>query len=292
MIQFSHSIGFTLVLLATLNSQLFAEEEIPVQDCRTSFVHRATLSSERVGIIAVVPREGDVIDKDETVIRLRDDVSRAMLKVAQTRAANGTQIEIAETSALVATAEYDAALKANQVSSDSNPAFPPTHMTRLRLSAEAARLEVEAAKHEKALNALLAKQAQAELQTYRVIAPMNGLVTQVFKRAGEGVQQGESIIQVVNTETMRIEGYVTAENANSIHVGMPVRVRFEFSDDKMERKHVTEMGTLGFVDVSVQTLSGVVRVWTEVDNQGGRLREGLKATMTILSMPKASASQQ
>lgn len=292
MIRVAKSVGAVLVVLISLVRTTHADNEILVKDCRTSFVDRATLSSERSGVIASVPREGDVVEKDEIVIRLSDHVPRANLKVAEARAKNGTQIQVAEKSALAAAAEHDAAVEANQISSASNPAFPPTHMTRLRLNAEAAHLEIDAAKHEKLLNELLAEQAQAELQSYWVIAQMNGLVTRVFKREGEGVQQGESIMQVVNTDSMRIEGYVSVEDANSVHVGMPVRVRFEIPTAKREQQHVTEMGTLGFVDVSVQSLSGVVRVWAEVDNQSGRLREGLKAAMTILPVPEKSAPQE
>ncbi len=280
MIRVSKIIGAILILTAA--SEIQADDAIPVRDCQTSFVNRATLSSERAGVIAFVPREGDFIEKDDTVIRLSDSVPRANLKVAEARANNETQILVAAKSALAAAAEYDAAVEANKISSGTNPAFPPTHMTRLRLNAEAAQLEIEAARHEKMLNRLLAEQAQAELQSYWVNAQMNGLVTRVFKREGEGVQQGESIIQVVNTDSIRIEGYVSVKDANLVQVGMPVRVQFEIPNAQGTQKFVTETGTLGFVDVSVQTLSEVVRVWAEVDNKSGRLREGLKAEMAIL----------
>lgn len=281
-----------LLCMFCLNSFLRAESEIEVRDCRTSFVNRATLSSERAGVIAAVPREGELIQKDEIVIRLRDDVPRANLKVAEARAANSTQIQVAQKSALAAAAEYDAAIEANQISSSSNPAFPPTHMTRLRLNAEAAKLEIDAAKHEKELNVLLAEQAQAELQSYWVITQMNGFVTRVFKREGEGVQQGESIIQVVNTASLRIEGYVSVEEATSVELGMPVRVEFTIPNSKTKDLLVTEEGKLGFVDVSVQTLSGVVRVWAEVENKNGQLREGLAAKMFILPFEEPTSSKE
>ena len=76
-----------------------------MRDCRTSFVNRVTLSSERAGVIASVPREGDGIEKGKVVIRLSDQVPQANLKVAQARAKDGTQIQVAEKSALAAAAE-------------------------------------------------------------------------------------------------------------------------------------------------------------------------------------------
>ncbi len=276
--------GFLLTNAVTLSTgaNLSAADEIAVKDCRTTFVNRATLSTERVGVIAEVAREGDRVEKGEIVIRLRDDVPRANLKIAQARAENETQILVAQKAALAAAAEHDAAVEANQISSVSNPAFPPTHMTRLRLNAEAALLEIDSAKHERRLNELLQEQAQAELQSYWVVSKMDGHVTRVFKREGEGIQQSESIIQVVNTDSMRIEGYVRVADSTLVEKGMPVRVTFSLPRNGGEPELATETGTLGFVDVSVQTLSGVVRVWAEIDNRSGRYREGIPATMTII----------
>ena len=156
-------------------------------------------------------------------------------------------------------------------------------MTRLRLDAEAAKLQIEKAKHEQTLNQLAAEQASAELRTYHVIAREGGIVTRVFKRAGQGVQQGESVVQVVNTDVIRIRGYVKVTDVDKIRVGLPVRVTFQIPGDKSMMPSEPYTGKLGYVDVSVQEISENVLIWAEIDNREANLREGLTATMVILT---------
>lgn len=278
------SLWAACLILGATSTTAFGQTEIPVRDSRISFVDRTTLSAERSGVLAVVPDEGARVQQGEIVIRLRDDVPQAILKLARARAASDVQVRMAEKSALAAAAEYDAAIEANRISSASSPAFPPTHMTRLRLKAEAAQLQVDAALHEKLLAQLAAEQAEAELRTYHVVAGMDGLVTRIFKHAGEGVQQGESIAQIVNTETLRIEGYVDVQQVEQIHPGMDVQVQVDATAGTASPP-LKVSGKLGFVDISVQNLSGVVRVWADIPNQRGTIREGINATMKII-VPK------
>ncbi|WP_197440732.1 efflux RND transporter periplasmic adaptor subunit [Thalassoglobus neptunius] len=294
---------YSLCLFCVLSSPLIlpdstgalVAEEVSVKDCRLSFVNRTTYSTQRPGVVAYVPREGAIIDATKVVVKLQDEVAAANLKLAEARASTDIEIQSARKSALAAAAEYDAAVEANRISSASNPVYPSTHMTRLRLDAEAAQLQVEKARYEQHLNLLAAEQARAELGTYHVYAKDKGLVTRVFKRIGEGVQQGESIVQVVNTETMRIEGFVDVEAVEKVRVGMPVRVTFQVPGSNSMKASKPYTGQLGFVDVSVQNLSRNVRVWAEVSNPDGLLREGLDPTMAILidedAQPQKSQSE-
>lgn len=257
-------------------------EAVPVQDCRTSFVDRVTLSCERTGVIAEVPDEGTILSAGQIVVRLNDNVPRATLAAAQGRAlVSEVEIGVAEKTAMAAALEHDAALEANRFTRPDNPSFPKTHIDRLRLNAEAASLQVEQRRREKNVNELSAAQAQAELEAFWIRSSFGGLVTKVLKRRGEGVQQSESIIEVVNTDRLRVEGYVSVENSTRIEVGMPVKVTFQMAggEKPMSREF---SGKLGFVDVSIQPLSQKVRVWAEIDNTSKWLREGLTADMVIL----------
>ena len=257
-------------------------EEIPVRDSTTSFANRVSLSTERPGMLADVPKEGTRIKPDQLVIRLKDDVPLANLRLANARAEGESDIRIAEKAAAAAAAEYDAAVAANRISS-SNPAYPPTHMTRLKLDAEAAKLKIAKAQHEQTLNKLAAEQASAELRTYHVIAREGGMVTRIFKHPGEVIQQGEAIVQVVNTDVLRVEGYVKVTDVDKIRVGMPVRVTFQVPGDRSMKPSKPYSGKLGYVDVSVQEVSENVFVWAEIDNREAQLREGLTATMVIIT---------
>lgn len=268
---------------------------VPVQDCRTSFVDRVTLSCERTGVIATVPDEGEILAAGEIVVRLNDNVPRATLAAADAKAkVSEVEIGVAEKTAMAAALEHDAALEANRFTRPDNPSFPKTHIDRLRLNAEAASLQVEQRRREKSVHELTAAQAQAELEAFWIRSSFGGLVTKVLKRRGEGVQQSESIIEVVNTDRLRVEGYVSVENSTRIEVGMPVKVTFHMvgGAERPEAREFT--GKLGFVDVSIQPLSQKVRVWAEIDNTSKWLREGLAADMVILlepAQPSATSTQ-
>ena len=256
-------------------------KEIEVSTCTTTFVDRITYSTERTGVISVVPEEGDVVKLGEVIVRLNDQVPQAVLAVNQARAESEIEIEAAEKTAESARLEYDAAREANSVSSPSNPAYPATRLRRLKLDAEAAGLQVNQARHEKHLAELTRDQAQAELESFWVTSDVGGVVTRVFKHRGEGVQQGEPIVQVVNTDRLRIEGYIGIEDLY-VKKGMPVKATFQVHNLEGDLEEVVLEAKLGFVDVSVGELTKQVRVWAEVDNSAGLLREGLGVEMVIL----------
>jgi macrolide-specific efflux system membrane fusion protein len=255
--------------------------EVVVKECKTTFVQRITHSVDRPGLIDFVPEEGDRVAAGDLVVRLQDEVPRANLASASAKAESDVSIRLEEKNAETALVEYEAAVEANRLASASIPAYPPSHVTRLRLLLEGAQLKVQFEEHERRLNELARDQAQAELNTFRIHSRVQGVVVQVFKHAGEGVQQGEAILELVNTDRLRVEGFVSVADAMQIKPGLPVRVHFESLAGDEKAVFPELEGTLGFVDVSVHTLSNRVRVWADIDNRAGRLREGLPVTMLI-----------
>ncbi len=58
------------------------------------------------------------------------------------------------------------------------------------------------------------ERARAELETYRIETPVEGVVTKVFKVAGEAVREGEPVMEICNTSRVRIRGYVSLRDAS------------------------------------------------------------------------------
>lgn len=256
--------------------------EVTARDCKVTYVQRVNFSVDRPGLIADVPEEGDVIEAGQIVVQLRDEVPRANLAMAAEKAGNEAAIAVERKTAEQARLEYTAALEAVRLSGPGLPAYPPTHISRLKLNLEAMELKVQVAENEKRLNELARDVAQAELQTYRIVSSVGGVVVQVFKRVGEGVQQGEGIVELVNVDRLRVEGFVSVEDALRVKPGMDVRIHFEIPEGTEASLAREVQGKLGFVDVSVHTLSDRVRVWTDLENSTGKLREGLSASMQII----------
>jgi multidrug efflux pump subunit AcrA (membrane-fusion protein) len=282
------------MLLGTLSSAAASEPvtttEIVVGECKTTYQRRVTFSMDRTGLIAAVPEEGQSIRSGEVIIQLQDAVPRANLALAAARASDRSPILVEQVAAETAKLDYESALEANRLSGGGVLAYPPLHLARLRLAQESAQLKVKVAEREHRLQELARDQAQAELEGYRVVAGLNGTVVQVFKQAGEVVQAGEPIVELVNRDCVRVEGFVSLPESARIHPGLPVTLQFE--PQVADAKPLSAINAqLGFVDVSVQSLSGRVRVWADVPNPDHHLREGLAVRLVIpLSSMKSPGS--
>jgi multidrug resistance efflux pump len=256
----------------------------------SQFVQRRRLSAERVGVLKSTPAEGDRVEAGDVVARLRDDVPRAMLAAAAARAASTVDIEAAEKYAESETFEYQVMVVANR-NRPEKPTYTGSDVERARLRSESAVLQKSVKQHEQHVNKLLRDQAEAEVKTFEIVSPISGIVSRLYRHEGEGVQQAEAILEVVNTDRIRVEGRVPAKIAHRLQVGMPVRVRFELGgasapDDDLD-------GMLGFVDLSAEGIGPErrVRIWADIDNPGGRLRDGLPAKMLIvLQHPEVPAT--
>ena len=255
---------------------------IDVEDPITKFTELATFSTERGGILEEVPAEGDWIAADELVIRLKSDAARAALKVAEQRAMNEGEILVAEKASESAWLEYRAAVEANRLSPDPNdPAYPETHIARLKLAAESADAQVVQAKEQRRDFELQRDQAKTELESYEVKSRFGGFVTRLLRHQGEGVQQGEPIVEVVNTSVIRVEGHVKVADAYLLRTGIKVHVAAEVPQEEGDPKIIEADGVLGYIDIRVKTFEDV-KVWAEIRNESGLLKEGMEGSMYVL----------
>ncbi len=97
------------------------------------------------------------------------------------------------------------------------------------------------------------------------------------------MHQGDTILEVVNTDVVRIEGRVNEKDIWCVKVGSPVAVKLSVRGAEPEVEKQVFHGRIGFVDVVANSASLETRVWAEVPNPNNVLRPGLLATMTIES---------
>ncbi len=264
---------------ATAQRRVRSTAPIRLLHCRIHLKDHATLASERIGILGSVDlEEGDLVQKGQQVARLKDEVAKAVLERTEKEASNRVEIQYAQASFKVAYTEYQKALEANL---DVPKSIPDIEVLRLHLAARRAELQIEQAQHRFAVTLLNAKEARAQLDTYRVEAPFDGVVTQVFKSKGEAVRQGDPILEIVSTKQVRVEGHVSVNEATNVKRGTCVQVRLDIPSGETDVKRETFEGQIVFVDVTTQPITGQVRVLAEVTNRDNILRAGLTATMII-----------
>jgi multidrug efflux pump subunit AcrA (membrane-fusion protein) len=179
---------------------------IEVRKCQIKAVNSARLATDRPGVLATIDlKEGDTVHENQILARLMDDVAQASLDVAKLVADDDIEILYATKLNDVDAVEYEKSLAANRHHFNT---IPQIDIMRAKLNMDKSQLQIDKAKHEKEVNLLKAKQAAAELKTYRITAPFDGVVTSVPKHRGEAVHQGDTILEIVNTAVVRVEGKV------------------------------------------------------------------------------------
>jgi RND family efflux transporter MFP subunit len=269
------------LLIPALGNGLFAQQPntIVLKECLIRAVKTARLATDRPGVLAAVqPKEGDAVRENQILARLMDEVPQASLDVAKLVADDPVEIQFATKLHAVDKLEYEKDLQANDQHRNT---VPDLEVQRAKLNMEKSLLQIDKAKHETKVNDLKAVQADAELKTFRILAPFDGVVTRVSKYRGEAVHQGDTILEVVNTDVVRIEGRVNEKDIWNVKVGSPVSVRLSVRGADLDVEKQIFHGRIGFVDVVANSASLETRVWAEVPNPDNVLRPGLLATMTI-----------
>ncbi|OYY12293.1 MAG: efflux transporter periplasmic adaptor subunit [Rhizobiales bacterium 35-68-8] len=67
--------------------------------------------------------------------------------------------------------------------------------------------------------------ARLNLERSEIKAPANGIVTNLELRRGDYVSTGKAVVALVDTDSLRVEGYFEETKLPRIHVGDPVTIR-------------------------------------------------------------------
>lgn len=252
---------------------------IHVNSCHVNLIDKTQLAATRAGVLAFVkPEEGHEVKLGEIVAKVKDEVAQAQLATAKLTAKNDIEIRFARKSSELAWQEHK---KAEQ----SNKQLPGTiteiEMKRLFLAAEKADLQIENAQNEHAIAGSKAEEAGQLVLTHEVQSTIGGMVTKVYKRTGEGVREGDPIVDIVNTERMRVMGYVPFKDISRVKKGDRVMVKLDVPDAQLPEEDLRFEGKITFIDSSVEKVKPEVRVFAEVVNQNGVLRDGARAEMVI-----------
>lgn len=252
---------------------------IELHQCLIKLVDEVILACDRPGIVAFVkPREGDLVNEGDVVVGLDDEVAQAALATAAKEAESDVDIRYSEKSSEVALVEYEKA----ELTNTRGKVIPDVEVKRLKLAAEKTLLELENAKHRRAVAQLKREEAQAQLNTFRIKAPFDGIITRVHRSKGEAVKQGDQVLELVRTSHVRVDGLLSIAEVLNVRRGNEVEVRLDIPDVDLDVEKQTFRGKIVYVDVKAEPVSQKVRVWAEVENPENVLRAGLRAHMTVI----------
>ena len=118
-------------------------------------------------------------------------------------------------------------------------------------------------------------EAKLQLERRRLKAPFAATVVAVSRQPGEWLEPGSVVLRLIQLDRLRVEGFVSAEQAVVLAPGQRVRIVFP--------ANVVEpvSGEITFVSPEVEPVNQQVRIWAEFDNPEKRIRPGLVTTMEV-----------
>lgn len=228
-----------------------------------------------------VTKEMLLAKQDDTEAQTTSDQARTELANAQRLARNDLKVQLARKSHELAAAELKRAEDAAERFSKS---VSQSEIERLQLATEQADLQIFQARFDlkTAQLAVETHQAALRLAEHRlkkraIHAPSSGVVVEVLKQPGEWVEPGETVVRIVRMDRLRVEGFLSAEQATSKLVGQPANVSIKHQADEP----LAIEGEVTFVSPEIHPVNGMVRVWVEIENSESMLRPGLQATIKI-----------
>jgi multidrug efflux pump subunit AcrA (membrane-fusion protein) len=275
-------------------------DRIIVQNTLTRSREVIEISAEIAGAIKLLNvSEGSRIEVGKELGRIKDDraalaVDKAKLEweLADRKQKSDIAVRLTDKAALVASTEYDRAVRANKEIANT---YAASEVDRRKLVFEKAQLEIEQAAYERSLatgEAAVAKnvldQAELELKRHFIYSPVNGMVVAVKRQLGEWVEPGTPILEVVDMDYFRVEGFVSVAQAAQGLADRETEVDINLGSEVWKTK-----GKVVFVSPEANPVTLEVRVIIEVPfaNEKERLsfRSGLKCTASIASSQEAHA---
>jgi macrolide-specific efflux system membrane fusion protein len=228
-----------------------------------------------------VAKEMLLAKQDDTEAQVTRDQAKTDLSNARRLARNDLKIRLAQKSHEVAAAELKRATEAAERFSKS---VSQSEIDRLRLATNQADLQIYQTRFDLKTAQLAIETQEAalrlaehELKKRTIYAPSSGVVVEVLKHAGEWVEPGETVVRIVRMDRLRVEGFLSAQQANSKLVGQAAIVSVRLRPDQT----LDVDGEVTFVSPEIHPVNGMVRVWVDIENGDLNLRPGLQATIKI-----------
>ena len=229
-------------------------------------------------VISLEVREGHRVSAGRLLARLDEDVLNALLKIAKADMESAGRLEAAQ-----------AELRMHQESLEKlEELLQRNHATqrevdRARAQKEMAEARVKAAHEELAVKALEFERTQAQLAQRRVFSPIDGVVTRVYKDAGEFVSPNDPIlVKVVQLDPLLIVFSVPVAEARKLAAEATVHVRIESAEEPVE-------GVVEFVSPMGDAQSGTMRVSVRIPNPGEQVPGGATCHLLLPGEPQAIA---
>jgi RND family efflux transporter MFP subunit len=220
--------------------------------------HKATITAETSGrVVERLVERGDAVDASQLLFRL--DASRAALELEQAVAT----VRLRETDVKHAKRELERGLKLLE-----RNAISEQRRDDLQYA-------VDQAENQATLARVARDTARRKLADASIEAPFAGIVESTQVDAGDFVSAGTPVVSLVELSRVRLRAGVTAAEASTLRVDMEALATFAALGG------TSRPALLKSVGLVADPADGTYDVEFWVDNEDGRLREGMLASVTL-----------
>lgn len=238
------------------------------------FPHRdLTLSVSNAGVVNRVNVEvGERVTQGQLMLELEDSLQR--LEVDRRK------VVLEDSSELRSVQERQAIL--DRLYADGKRLFESSgsisreELMKLRIESLALKGRAEQLRAEKRRERLEHEIAGQEYQLRSLLAPIDGVVTDLKVDVGEWASPGEPVLRLVDASVVELRVNVTQPAARQLAVGASIPVLIE---DAWFQAPV--QGKVFFVSPVADAASGLIDVRIRFDNQDGQVRPGVKARVNV-----------
>lgn len=264
-------------------------ETIEIESALVRPIEHVPVPARERGVLAAVnAREGQVVRRgtllaqiEDAEAQLEEQRARLVADISRKKSENDIDLQYARKSLEVEKAELRRALESLQKYPQS---ISESEIDHLQLSVERSALAVQQAEHELDLARAEAQVREREHQIAvqqaerrKIVSPVNGVVVEVKRQAGEWVEPGEPVVRVLGMDRLRVEAFLEVGQASPTLNGASARLIVDLPN----RPAAAFAGTVTFVSPEVDPVNGQVRVWVEIANPQLELQPGLRGKLRI-----------
>lgn len=270
-----------------------AADQIVVDSALLRLIQQVEVPARAQGVLSAINVvEGNPVQSGALLAQIDDAESRLLkgratveLEIEKDKVTNDVAIRTAQRALAFNRDEFKRLETAQQRIPGS---ISTSELEAARFHADQAQLELEGAERVRRQSQLSAQLKNKELelsehnvQVRRIVAPINGVVVEVFKQPGEWVEPGDKVLRLVRIDRLRAEGLVQSQEiAGDLH-GASANVAINLPG----KGEAIFPGKVVYVSPEINPINGQVRVWVEVENKDGVLKPGQRPKLTINALP-------
>ncbi len=156
--------------------------------------------SQPLEVAEVAVSGGQSVKRGQLLVRAKDEEVRAAVAAQRVRAANDTEVRNAIANLELARSRFSAAEEANR-----SGALAKAEYDERKIAVQTGEIAVDAARQRQKEEQLRAVQLEEQADRYRIEAPFDGVVDQVFAELGQTLGETRPVVRIVAIDPMWID---------------------------------------------------------------------------------------